>query len=207
MGKGGKGGGSSAADAARAEEAARQARVRDGTNQINSIFDGQFNDEFYNGRQQSYLDYATPQFEQQHADAQKQLAYWLDRQGITDSSIRAGKEADLRKLYDTNKRYVADTALNYSNDARNNVEQSRSNLISQLNATSDVSGAVTSANNRAAALTAQTGYSPLGQLFATFTNALSNQAQQEQTAALTGSPSYYNTGLFGPRKDSVVTRK
>jgi hypothetical protein len=199
----GGGGGSGAADAARAEEQARQARIREGTQKVNELFDGQFNDNFYGQRRQGYLDYATPQLEDQYQQALKELTFALDRAGTSDSSIRAARMGELQKLYDTNTRAVSDTGLNYENDARNNVEQARSNLISQLNATADVSGTVNSANSRAAALSAQQGYSPLGQMFSAFTNALGVQAANERTAALTGGKSFYNTGLFTPSQNAV----
>lgn len=202
MGGGGKGG-SGAADAARAEEAARQARIREGTAGINSTFDSQFNDDFYGKRRQAYLDYANPQLSQQYDDARKALTYALDRSGTSDSSIRAAREAELQRTYDNNVRSLSDTALNYENDARNNVESARASLIQQLNASADQSAAVQGATNRAAALSAPVGYSPLGQMFSSFTNALGQQAQNEQTAGLTGTSSYYNTGLFGPSKKSV----
>ena len=202
MGKGGKGG-SGAADAARAEEAARQERIRAGTQSINSTFDSQFNDEFYEERRQSYLDYATPQLEQQYDDARKSLTYALDRAGTTDSSIRAAREAELQRAYDTNMRTLSDTALNYENDARNNVESARASLVQQLNASADQDAAIQNATSRAEALSAPVGYSPIGQMFSSFTGALGQQAQYEQTAGLTGPSSYYNTGLFGPSKKSV----
>lgn len=204
MGGGGKGGGG-AADAARAEEAARQANIRAGTDKINNIFDNQFTDDFYSQRQQAYLNYATPQLTDQYDKARQALTYALDRAGTADSSIRATREADLQKLYDTNTRSLADTALNYANDARNNVESARSSLISQLNATADQTGAINSATSRAAALSAPQGYSPLGQMFSAFTSALGQQAANEQTAAITGQPSYYNTGLFSSNKSAVKT--
>lgn len=95
------------------------------------------------------------------------------------------------------------TGINYENDARNNVEQARSGLISQLNATADVASTVNAASSRAAALSAPQGYSPLGQMFGAFTNVLDTQRRYETTAALTGTEPYYNTGLFTPRKDAI----
>lgn len=203
---GGGGGGNAAADAARAEEQARQARIREGTHQVNTLFDQQFTDRFYDRRRQGYLDYATPQVQDQYQQALKELTFALDRAGTSDSSIRATRMGELQKLYDTNIRAVADTALNYENTARNNVEQTRSSLISQLNATADLAGAVNAANNRAAALSAQQGYSPLGQMFGAFTNALGVQAANERTAALTGGKSFYNTGLFTPSQNAVQVK-
>lgn len=203
MGGGGGKGGSGAADAARAEEQARQARIREGTQKVNELFNSQFTDDFYKGRREAYMGYATPQLKDQYAEATRQLTYSLDRAGTSDSSIRAAKMGELQKLYDTNTRALSDTALNYENDARNNIEQARSGLTSQLNATADVAGTVSAANSRAAALSAPQGYSPLGQMFGTFTNVLNTQKNYETTAALTGTEPYYNTGLFTPRKDAI----
>lgn len=203
MGGGGKGGGGSdAAAQARAEEAARQQNIRNGTASINNTF-SQFNDDFYNNRAQSYLDYANPQLQDQYNNAQKDLTFWLDRNGLTNSSVRAQKEAELQKLYDTNQRSVSDQALSYENDAKNNVESARSNLISTLSATGDAAGAANSALSRASALSAPQAYSPLGQLFSTFTGALGQQAQAEQNAGLFGTQSNFNTGLFGPNKNAA----
>lgn len=198
--KGGDGG----AGQARADEQARQEKIRSGTEQINSLFDGQFNDDFYGARKQSYLDYAMPQLKDQYDDATKQLIFSLDRAGLTDSSMRAEKLSELQKLYDTNTRAVADTGLNYENNARNNVESARSGLISQLNSTADVAGAINSANSRAAALSASDSYSPLGQLFATFTSALGSKMAADRTAALTGG-STGSTNLFGTNNSAVKT--
>lgn len=201
------GGGDGGAAAARAEEQARQERIRQGTTKINDTFNSQFTDDYFGTRRKSYLDYATPQLQKQFEDAQKELAFSLDRSGLTSSSVRAQKEAELAELFDTNKRAVADQALTYENTARTGVEDARANLISTLNATGDVEGASRSAIARAQALSQPDAYSPLGQLFATFTSGLGTQIAQERAAALSGgqyTPAI-NTGLFGPKKKSVVT--
>lgn len=202
---GGGGGDGGASAQARQQEQNRQNNIRNGLGDINNIFNGQFGEDFYNGRKQAYLDYATPQLTDQYADAQKKLAYALDRQGITNSSARAEKDAELQKLYDTNQRSVNDQALNYENTARNNVASAKNDLINQLQSTGDNSATVQNSMARAAALTAPDTYSPLSQLFSTFTNALGTQAQLEQNAALTGGliTPRYNTGLFGTNVNAV----
>jgi hypothetical protein len=167
--------------------------------------DGQFDDDFYNSRKQAYLDYATPQLNDQYADAQKQLTYALDRSGTLDSSIRAQKEGELTKLYDTNRRGVADQGLSYENQSRSNVEDARAGLIQTLNATGDAEGAANSAVARSKALSAADSYNPLGQLFATFTNGLGSQVQAERVQSLGGPAAAYNTGLFGAKKNAVQT--
>ncbi|MBZ9706062.1 hypothetical protein LB543_04925 [Mesorhizobium sp. ESP7-2] len=155
-----------------------------------------FDDNFYNGRKQAYLDYADPQLESQYGDANKQLTFSLARGGLLDSSVRGDKLGDLQKLYDTQKQAVADKALSYETGARNSVEDARSNLISTLNATGDAEGAAKSALARSSALTQPDAYSPLGQLFTDFTNGLGIQAAQERSYAAGGAKPLYNTGLF-----------
>jgi hypothetical protein len=199
IGKSGDGG----AAQARADEMARQARIREGTDKVNTMFDSQFTPEFYAGRRQAYLDYATPQLEDQYDKTLKNLTYALDRAGTTDSSIRAQKLADLQKLYDTNKRQVADTSLSQENSAKSNMEASRNSLINQLVATANVENAVNQATNQAKMLTAPEPYQPLAQLFSQFATTVGTQADAERNAYYAGQKPYYDTGLFKPRSSSV----
>lgn len=193
---GGNDGADEAKKARKAEER-RQKRIRTGTERVNSIFGENFNDDFYGGRRQAYLDYATPQLEDQYGDAQRELIFSLDRSGNLDSTARADKMSELQKLYDIQKQQVADKALSSETQARNAVEDARSNLISMLNVTGDAQGAATQALARSEALSAPAEYSPLGQLFTDFTNSLGVQAAQERSYAAGGPQPRYNTGLFG----------
>lgn len=206
MGK--KGGGNSEAAQARSDEQARQEKIRQGTKRVNSIFDGNFNDNFYSDRRQSYVDYATPQVQDQFDKAQRELTFSLARGGNLNSSMRGEKAADLQKLYDLNTQDVADKALSYETQARNSVEDARANLITTLNATGDAEQAASSAIARSQALSQPAAYSPLTQLFTDFTNTLGIQAAQERAAAASGG-SYkptYNTGLFGTTGRVSVSR-
>lgn len=208
MAKGGKGGGSGA-DQANAEEQERQNRVRSGTTGINNLFDSQFNDDFYKGRSQAFLDYANPQLEDQYADTKKQLTYWLDSRGLLDSSIRTDKEAELQKKYDLNRRSVADQALDFENQTRNNVSEARSGLIRDLTATGDMSGAQQASTNRVGALSVAPTFSPLASMFGDFTSALNTQAGLEKAEAYSGGmiKPGFNTGLFAPNKDAIVNQR
>lgn len=203
MGGGGKGG-SKGVDPMRAEEQARQARIREGTAKIDDTF-GQFNDGFYNQRRDAALSYFNPQFDQQYEDAKKALAFSLDSSGLTNSSVRAQKESELQRAYDVNRREVADKALTYSTQARNNVEQARGELVRTLNSSGDAESAANGAVNRAQMLSAPDTYSPLGQLFSTFVSGLGQQAQLERAGAASGGAygGRYNTGLFAPGKVQV----
>lgn len=191
---------------ARIDESMRQERVRQGTERIGSIFDGQFNDDFFDQRRDAFVNYATPQLEDQFGDAQKQLTFALARGGLLDSSVRADKSAELQKKYDLNKQQIADKALSSSTESRNAVEDARSNLVATLNATGDAQGAANSAISRASALSQPASFSPLTQLFSDFTAGLGQQAALERAAAYSGGmvrPPRYETGLFGPSANSV----
>jgi hypothetical protein len=201
---GGKGGGGEAA-AARKDEQERQARIRAGTQRVNSIFDSQFTDDYFNKRQQSFLDYASPQLEDQYGDAQKELTFALARGGNLNSSVRADKAGELQQKYDLNKQQIADQALSYGTEARNAVEDARANLIATLNATGDAQGAANSAISRASVLSKPQAYSPLTQLFADFTAGLGTQAALEKANYYSGGQTgvRYNTGLFAPSSNAV----
>ena len=160
---------------------------------------GGFGDEFFNKRRQAYIDYYTPQIEDQYGKAKKKLTFSLARSGTLDSSIRAQKTGELQKLFDQNKQKIADEALASTSQARNAIEDARSGLVSQLNATGDAEGAANSALTRASALSQPAAYSPLSQLFGDFVSGLGTQAAMERAEALGGPKSRYNTGLFATR--------
>ena len=191
--------GSSEAKLARADEQARQEKIRQGTSRIAQIFDSEFNDDFFNRRRDSYLNYARPQLQSQYDDAGKELTFSLARSGMLDSSVRGEKQGELQRLFDLNNQGIADEALAQANSVKTDVEGARSNLVGMLNATGDQEGAVNSALTRAKILSKPEAYSPLGQLFTDFTSGLGTQAAHER-AALASNGAYnsrYNTKLFG----------
>lgn len=191
------GGGGGEAEAARQEEGERSRAIERGNRAITGRFK-QFDDGFYAKQRQGFLDYATPQLDDQFSKASKDLTFALARSGLSDSSARAQKEGELTKLYDTNKRQVADQAIDYENKARTSVEDARSNLVGTLAATGDAWGAVNGSLARAQALSQPQTYSPLADLFVSFTSGLNTQAANERAASASYG-SYkprYNTGLF-----------
>lgn len=195
-----KGASNKAANQAAADEQARQARIRQGTVDINKTFT-QFDEPFFTKQRDNYLGFALPQLDDQYGEAQKQLTFALARDGNTYSSAAAEQRAKLQKTYDQNKLTIADQGQNYANQARSNVEDARGNLIASLNATGDATQAANSAVARSAALAQPQGYSALGDLFGSFGTAFATQAANERAAAISNGaykPSY-NTGLFGGR--------
>lgn len=167
-----------------------------------------FNDEFFAGRRQAFLDFATPQLEDQFGNANKELTFALDRGGLLDSSVRGQKLGELQKVFDLNAQQIADQALGQENKARNDVENARADLISLLNATGDTESAVNSATARAKALSQPGEFSPLANLFSDFTSTLSTQAALERANSLSGGAirPTFNTGLFAPSAGSVQVK-
>lgn len=202
---GGKSGGGEA-KRARADEQARQKRIREGTQRVNSIFDRQFNDGYFDQQRDAYVNYATPQLDDQRQDANKELIFAMDRGGQLDGSARASLAGELQKKYDLQRQKIQDDALNFRTSAMTNVEDARANLIATLNATGDAQGAANSALSRAAALSQPAAYSPISNLFADFTGALGTQAAAERAYSYGGPAPTYTTGWFGPKSGSVAVK-
>ena len=188
MGGGGDGG---AAERQRQEEEARQARIREGKTNIENTFKG-FDDDFYDTRRTSYLDYANPQLEDQFKDATRDLTLALARSGLLNSSAKARRFGDLQKQYDTQARAIADKATNYSNQARSAVGSAKDDLLRQNQSLADPTLAASSAQNRAENLSQLPTFSPLGMLFAGVTEGIATQADLERR----GKNAYELSGLF-----------
>lgn len=189
----------------RAEEAARQKRITLGTGKIAKLFDKQFNPAFFNKQATNYTNYALPQLGEQHADANRQLTFALDRRGALDSSSRSSLAAELEKKRALVEADIKAKAGDYRTGAMANVEGARSDLINTLRATGDAEGAVNSANARATILSQVPTYSPLTSMFADFTNILGKQAAAEKAFAYGAGPKpTYSTGLFGTPRGAVA---
>jgi hypothetical protein len=156
----------------RADEQARQARINTGMSSIDSTFSG-FDDNFYKNRQQAYIDYAMPEVQRQAAAAHRALVYALARNGNLDSSGAIRKDQDLTT--DTNKAAleVGNQALDQSNQTRSQIENIRSGIVAQLNATGDDQAAANSALRQTQNLNMPQGFSPMGQMFSDFLSGVS----------------------------------
>lgn len=201
----GKGSGNKEAKAARRAEEERQARIRDGTNKINYVFDREFNGTgFYADQGTRYREYALPQLDRQYEDAGSELNFDLARRGLTDSSVRADRTADLSELYELNRQDVVDRSRQVAKEARGGVEDARNDLLLTLQSTADAEGAARGALSRASVLSQPEAYSPLEDLFLQFTSGLSTQAALERAyAAGSGQKPRYSMGIYGPSSSSV----
>jgi hypothetical protein len=161
---------------ARADEEARQARIKEGMGKIDSTFK-QFGPDFYDRRKQAVMDSTMPQLNDQFQKTKEQLQFNLARSGLTDSSVRSANEAEAQRQMDVGKAAVAGQAQDYANQARQQVEQNRAELVGQLNATGDAQAAAQGALSRSAIAMAQPSVSPLGLMFQNTTGLLGQASQ------------------------------
>lgn len=197
---GGGGGESKIAKAQRNDEVQRQARIKAGMGSIASTFSN-FNDAFFAKRASDYSAYATPELERQ-ADAQKKgLVYALARTGNLDSSAAIDKTAELNTEKNQRRIEVANQGLDSANQLRGQVENTRGNLVAELNATGDSSAAASSALRSVQNLSQPAGFSPLGNMFAGFAQAV-QQIGSRAGNNYSGFAGGGGGGLFAPGANS-----
>jgi hypothetical protein len=185
----------------RADEVARQARITSGMGDISNAFAG-FDDQYYAKRAKDYVDYATPQLDQQVKEAHDKMVYALSRTGNLDSSAAIKRDNDLTRQTDAQRIGIANEGLNQANTARSNVESTRGNVVAELNATGDSSAAAQTALRQAQNLNTPQGYSPLGDLFAQFANGLSTigtNAGNGYSGLVAGAKSLFSGGSGSQR--------
>lgn len=199
----------------RADEAARQGRITGYENGVNGSFDSMFTPDYFSGQTKAYQDFYKPQLDDKYADTQKQLTYWLADKGLLDSSTRNDKTADLQKTYDTANRDINNGALDFVNNQKSSIANTRASLIGDAVNGNPVD-TPTVANAISTLQSPQVSYAPpvfnasgsantFADMFGTFTNALAQQGALERASTLTNgaiSPAF-NTGLFGGSKGSV----
>lgn len=168
----GDGGAGKIAKQQRADEDARQRRINSGIQSIDSTFSG-FDDAFYGKRAQDYVDYAMPGVQHQASGAARALIYALARRGNLDSSAAIRKNSDLTREMDEARIGVVNQGLDLANRSRADVENIRSGLVSQINATGNDEAAAAAAVRQAQAINMPQGYSPLGAMFQDFIGGLS----------------------------------
>lgn len=187
------GGDGGAAQAQSNAEAAREANISTGMQNIDGAF-SQFDDPYYQSQAQAYSDYYQPQVQKQYGDARQQLILNLGHQGTINSSEAARQLSNLDLQYNQQQASQASAAQNFAAQARNQVENSRNQLVQELNASADPAAAAQAATSLTASLATPPAFSPLGNLFATAAPGAANAI-----AASTQTPSMYSPAMFsGP---------
>lgn len=149
----------------KAEEAARQARVVQGRQNIDSTFDNTFTPSYFDKYASDYSGYYNPQLDDQFAKTKQDLIYALSRQGILSSQAGVDKLAEADKQLAEKRLQVSSEATDAANALRSNVEKQRSGLYSLNESSADPSAISTRAGAEATSLAAPVSYSPLGDVF------------------------------------------
>ncbi|MGB1140726.1 MAG: hypothetical protein ACPG1A_07495 [Halioglobus sp.] len=195
-------------------EKERMARIESGTEEIRAMFAGNFTPEFYETHKQNFLDYYKPQLQLQIDETNRQLTGGLARAGNLrgmipeldangnftgrytnrvggGSSVAIDRFADLEEQHNIKKGELVDRANQAVNDKRQRVQGAQDNVIMQLQATADDSGAISDAASNARSLAEREAYDPLGQVFTDVTFGLATQADLERRGN-----ARYDTGIF-----------
>jgi hypothetical protein len=169
----------------RAAETARQAQIESGRQQVDRAFAG-FDDSFFDGRRQAFVDNAAPQLDRQFRDARENLIYTLADAGTLRSSVAGNRLADLERSYGENKLMLADQARGYAQQARADVEAARGGVIQNLFAAGDAALAGQQATGQAQMLAAQPTFSPIAQAFQNVGAGIGAARAGQQSAAIRG---------------------
>ena len=166
-------GGSSDSGAREAEEE-RQKAIKQGTDIVNKTF-ASFTPEFYQQRQQAFLDWASPQLNDQYEQAQKDLTYALARQyGTLDTSIAADRQAKLAAQRALAESQISSQAIDYETQSREAIENQRNALLMQVQGGADPATAANLALKQSELLSAPQTYAALGDLFSNVTEGLAS---------------------------------
>ena len=169
-----------AAEAA-AAEAERARKVRETSGAVNQVFDEKFGPSYYKGIGSAFKEYYAPQVADQFNDASRATKFRTAN--IAGSSAANRKFGDLYRdklRADTDVDFGASDAMNR---ARQDVEAKRSNLIGMAEAGAGMENTAALARNTAASDIGRPTFSPIGDLFSKYNNALGVAARASDGGA------------------------
>lgn len=175
-----------------AREAERQARVRETTGAVNSIFDTRFGPEYYTGIGDAFRSYYRPQVEDQFTKARR--AVELRYADNADSSAANRMRGNLQGDYARSVSDVESGAQGAMGDARSDVENRRGNLINLAEAGSSLESTAAQARTQASQNIGRPTYSPMGDLFGRYMGTVG-------MAARAGDQGYQVPGFFQKQVD------
>lgn len=187
-----------------ASQQQQAALTNQSVNQINQAFAG-FNPQFYQGVQDSYMNYAMPQLQQQYQGANQALGYKLANQGLMNSSAADQAKNALSGQMAQAQQQVGNQAVGQVNTMKQTVGQEQSNLIGQAQTASDPAALGTQALAVAAGTNAPSTFAPIGSMFNNF--ATQYLGQQNANTYNNFANAYLNTisnpGLYSGGSTSV----
>lgn len=148
---------------AESDAAARRASMEQGLGKIGDIF-GQFDDNYYGGIQNKYLDYAKPQIEQSQRESSYNLRSSLANAGKMASSTAARKYGDLASTYDGMYRDAQSKASDYASQQRQFVNSARQSAVGQMYASESQDAGLQAANASVPALNTGPAFEPVSAL-------------------------------------------
>lgn len=172
------------------QEAERKANITAGRQKIDTAFTG-FDDNYYDGYKQSYLDYYNPQLDKQFGDTNRSLTYKLADRGVLESSVGAESIADLFKKYSDEKANVTGAATDAANTLKSKVQDTKTNLYSLNESASDPETVAAAAAGQASAIAQPQSYSPISNVFADALTSWNALNSARNNSAYTGGTSYY----------------
>ncbi len=191
-----------AAEIARREEQERQARIREGSQRVNSVFDATFTNQFFDQAARDALALSLPEIDRQYANADRKVNLGLESRGIRESSAGARQLADLFRSNLDARAGAANDAQSFANSLRSNVEQQRQQLLAQNLAAADPSQAASLATSAASAIQPTPPRSTFGDIFAGALNTAGNALVYRSQNPVTGSTPLQ----FGKSKSATVKR-
>jgi hypothetical protein len=134
-----------------------------------------FDQKFYDNRKQAYLNNYMPQLGDQFKKARETMAYALARAGLTRSSVAADQYTDLDKTRQIQEGTLGAQAEADVTNLRGQVEDARTGLIHDLNASADPAGTANTALARTQQIAGTpVSYSPLGDIFSGVASGIGN---------------------------------
>jgi len=181
----------------RALQQQQQAATNQSVGQINQAFAG-FNPAFYQGVQNAYTNYATPQLYQQYQPIAQQTNYKLANQGLTGSSSDRYLHQQLGQTFGNAQQQIGNQGLQQSQQLQQQVGNERSGLVSQALSASNPSSIAGQAQGAAGQFQGPSAFAPLGQLFNNFASMyLGNTNQNTYNQFANQYLNQYNNPGFG----------
>jgi hypothetical protein len=192
------------------QEADKEAAIRAGQGAIDNDF-SQFNDDYYGGYKQSYLDAYNPQLDTQYSLAKDKAIAALANQGVLDSSIAGNALGTLTNQYGTEKATIASNADDAVNTLKSNVNAAKTNLYNLNTSAADPTTVGNQAEATATSLLPQQTLSPLGDVFAGALTPITAAAKANQNGAnssifntQTANQNFYGAPTGGSGSSSVA---
>jgi len=181
------------AERARQAEIRRQENIAQGQQEISSAF-GQFNDDFFNQRAQSFKDFAMPQLDRQFQDQMRRLTAALARSGNLNSSLRGQLMGQLQREYDTGRLSLADQARGFADQARSGVSAAQARLMESNAQLADPGLIRNSAMAEAQGLMANPQFASLGQMLSDLSANVNPQGTRQVSPGISSGVQLFNRG-------------